>query len=94
MSKACYCKDTNTYSIECCDGSLWAQGIGITRVSVVQDKDYLLQEDGFKILQENGDGLLISITSVISYVSALIGRADNFENQDETIELLTELDNC
>lgn len=27
-SRACYCKDTNTYSRKCCDGSLWAQGIG------------------------------------------------------------------
>ena len=27
-SRACLCKDTDTYSIKCCDGSLWAQGIG------------------------------------------------------------------
>lgn len=27
-SRACYCKDQNTYSRKCCDGSLWAQGIG------------------------------------------------------------------
>ena len=27
--RACYCKDKNTYSIECCDGSLFAQGIGV-----------------------------------------------------------------
>ena len=26
-SRACYCKDQNTYSRECCDGSLWSQGI-------------------------------------------------------------------
>ena len=33
-SRACYCKDENTYSRECCDGSLWAQGIGvITRIT-------------------------------------------------------------
>lgn len=32
--RACLCKDTNTYSIDCCDGSLWAQGIGnITAVA-------------------------------------------------------------
>jgi len=32
-NRACLCKDKNTYSIECCDGTLWAQGIGnITRV--------------------------------------------------------------
>jgi hypothetical protein len=33
-SRGCLCKDELTYSIECCDGSLWAQGIGrITAVS-------------------------------------------------------------
>ena len=26
--RACLCWETNTYSIECCDGSLHAQGIG------------------------------------------------------------------
>ena len=28
-TRGCLCKDTTTYSIQCCDGSLWAQGIGI-----------------------------------------------------------------
>lgn len=28
--RACLCKDTNTYSVKCCDGSLWAQGVGIS----------------------------------------------------------------
>jgi hypothetical protein len=28
-SRACLCWDTNTYSIECCDGSIHAQGIGV-----------------------------------------------------------------
>ena len=32
-SRACLCKDKNTYSRKCCDGSLWAQGIGRTRGS-------------------------------------------------------------
>lgn len=27
--RACLCWDTNTYAIECCDGSLKAQGIGV-----------------------------------------------------------------
>ena len=27
-SRGCLCKDENTYSRKCCDGSLWAQGIG------------------------------------------------------------------
>jgi hypothetical protein len=28
--RACLCKDGNTYSKECCDGTLWAQGVGVT----------------------------------------------------------------
>ncbi len=28
-SRACLCWDTNKYSIECCDGSIHAQGIGV-----------------------------------------------------------------
>jgi len=28
--RACLCSDKNTYSIKCCDGSLWAQGIGMS----------------------------------------------------------------
>jgi hypothetical protein len=26
--RACLCKDKQTYDKKCCDGSLWAQGIG------------------------------------------------------------------
>ena len=33
-SRACYCKDTNTYSRKCCDGSLWAQGIGVRNITI------------------------------------------------------------
>ena len=37
-SRACLCWDTNKYSIECCDGSMQAQGIGvITRITTVSD---------------------------------------------------------
>ena len=32
--RGCMCKDQNTYSRECCDGSLWAQGIGIINRTV------------------------------------------------------------
>ena len=28
-SRACLCWDTSKYSIECCDGSMQAQGIGV-----------------------------------------------------------------
>jgi|TARA_R110000787_G_scaffold105809_1_gene213340 hypothetical protein len=32
--RACLCPDTNDYSRACCDGSIWAQGIGsVTRIS-------------------------------------------------------------
>lgn len=55
MSRACYCKDTNTYSIECCDGSLWAQGIGVIRKS----QFYLLQENIDLILQENNSTIIL-----------------------------------
>lgn len=55
MSRACYCKDTNTYSIECCDGSLWAQGIGVIRKS----EFYLIQENNFKILQEDNNKIIL-----------------------------------
>ena len=27
-AKGCLCKGSNTYSRKCCDGSLWAQGVG------------------------------------------------------------------
>lgn len=37
--RACLCKDKNTYSIECCDGSLHAQGIG--RISAEGPKTYM-----------------------------------------------------
>lgn len=30
-SRGCLCKDKNTYSRKCCDGSMWSQGIGKTR---------------------------------------------------------------
>jgi hypothetical protein len=26
--RGCYCKDKQTYDKKCCNGSLWAQGIG------------------------------------------------------------------
>ena len=26
--RGCLCKDSEKYSVKCCDGSLWAQGIG------------------------------------------------------------------
>ena len=54
MSKACYCKDTNTYSIECCDDTLWAQGIGRTQATgqIIPD-NFLAKEVGDLILKED-----------------------------------------
>jgi len=47
--RGCLCDD-NTYHRDCCDGSLQAQGIGnITGI----EEPHLLQENGFKILQED-----------------------------------------
>ncbi|NDG51999.1 MAG: hypothetical protein EBY39_03085 [Flavobacteriia bacterium] len=34
-SRGCLCKDEKTYSSSCCDGSLWAQGIG--RITAVNE---------------------------------------------------------
>lgn len=56
MNKGCYCKDTNTYSVKCCDGSLWAQGIGRTQAP---QPFFLLQENGSLLLQENIDKIIL-----------------------------------
>ena len=47
--RGCLCAD-NTYRIDCCDGSLQAQGIG--SITTLED-DHLLLENGKKLLQEN-----------------------------------------
>jgi hypothetical protein len=47
--RACLCSD-GTYSIKCCDGSLWAQGIGNV---TGKPSFFLAQEDGNLILQED-----------------------------------------
>lgn len=31
-TRGCLCRDRDEYSIECCDGSMYAQGIGNTAV--------------------------------------------------------------
>jgi len=49
--RGCLCKGSDTYSRKCCDGSLWAQGIG----STYKTQNYLMQEDGSSfLLLENG----------------------------------------
>ncbi len=48
--RACLCKN-GTYSRKCCDGSLWAQGIG----KIYDTSTFLLLEDGSFLLQESRD---------------------------------------
>ena len=56
-SRACLCWDTNKYSIECCDGSMQAQGIGV--ITRTDYDSFLLQEDGGFILQEDNAKIII-----------------------------------
>tara|TARA_B110000977_G_scaffold189863_1_gene259944 strand:- start:993 stop:1175 length:183 start_codon:yes stop_codon:yes gene_type:complete len=60
MSRATYCKCKNTYCISCCKGcnapDYWKQGIGnITGIP----EDYLIQENGDLILQENNNKIIL-----------------------------------
>jgi hypothetical protein len=48
--KGCLCDD-NTYHPDCCDGTLWGQGIGITEATI--EEDFILQENSSFLLQEN-----------------------------------------
>jgi hypothetical protein len=48
--RGCLCEDS-TYHVDCCDGSLQAQGIG--RITALPIEDYLAKEDNDLILQEN-----------------------------------------
>jgi len=49
-TRACLCRDKDTYSIECCnDQDYMAQGIG----NITGPIGFLLQENGDYILQEN-----------------------------------------
>tara|TARA_Y100000385_G_scaffold140846_1_gene146228 strand:+ start:553 stop:792 length:240 start_codon:yes stop_codon:yes gene_type:complete len=59
-SRACLCWDTNTYSIDCCDGSMRAQGIGvITRTATIEEDDFLLQENEDFLLQEDSLKIIV-----------------------------------
>lgn len=60
-TRACLCKDKNTYSKKCCDGTLWAQGIGnITRTPIITETGFLLQQDGSFILQQDSSKIIIT----------------------------------
>lgn len=49
--RGCLCRDRDAYSIECCNGDIIAQGIGSTSATI--QEDFLAQENGDLILQEN-----------------------------------------
>lgn len=53
--RGCICPD-GTYSTKCCDNSLQAQGIG----SIYRKGEtfYLIQENGYKLLQENNENII------------------------------------
>ena len=53
--RGCLCKDEITYSIECCDGSLWAQGIG----NISQTNIFIIQEKGSLILLEDNGKIIV-----------------------------------
>ena len=55
--RGCLCRDRDAYSIECCNGDIIAQGIGSISVSVQQD--FLAQENGNLILQEDNYNIKI-----------------------------------
>ena len=50
--RGCLCRDRDAYSIECCNGDIIAQGICNTSGTPIQ-QDFLAQENGDLILQEN-----------------------------------------
>ena len=54
--RACLCAD-NTYSRKCCDGSLQAQGIGDVSTKIVVN--FLAQENGDLILQEDNGKIIV-----------------------------------
>jgi hypothetical protein len=53
--RGCLCWDTNTYSSECCDGDIRAQGIGV----ITRADYFLLQEDNALILKEDNGKIII-----------------------------------
>jgi hypothetical protein len=57
-NRACLCKHKDTYSRECCDGGLWAQGIGSIQ-GVESTEAFLLNEDGGYVQQEDSSRIII-----------------------------------
>ena len=55
--KGCLCRDRDAYSIECCNGDIIAQGIGSTSATI--QEDFLAQENGDLILQEDNYNIIL-----------------------------------
>jgi hypothetical protein len=85
-TRSCLCKDTLKYSRKCCDGTLWAQGIGnITRTPeppIPTDTGFLLQQDGSYILQQDL-GKIIITTQIIPNQGYLQQQDDSFILQQD-----------
>jgi len=54
--RGCLCRDRDAYSIECCNGDIIAQGIG--GISATIQEDFLAQENGDLILQEDNYNII------------------------------------
>lgn len=54
--RGCLCRDRDAYSIDCCNGDIIAQGIGSTSATI--QEDFLAQENGDLILQENNYNII------------------------------------
>jgi len=54
--RGCLCRDRDAYSIECCNGDIIAQGIG--SISATIQEDFLVQENGDLILQEDNYNII------------------------------------
>ena len=54
--RGCLCIDRDAYSIECCNGDIIAQGIGSTSATI--QEDFLAQENGDLILQEDNYNII------------------------------------
>jgi hypothetical protein len=58
-NRACLCKHKDTYSRKCCDGGLWAQGIGSIEGTPGAESSYILNEDGGYLQQEDSSKITI-----------------------------------
>jgi len=84
--RGCLCKDTLTYSKKCCDGTLWAQGIGrITATDVTPpDPDLLLNlypnsaaAYSLRKLDKNYEGYAIEVRRASDNATQDIGFVNN-----------------